>query len=117
MKTNKQGRLNNYLKHYCREHSEVTLHFRPFIFNGIPMLLIRLHGDFSINVSQEGGGDGEGKITSRRIHISKFRFHRMEASGAKRIYFEFHDHTFIGEFSTDNVSFGCKGVMYLVDFP
>ena len=33
----------------------------------------------------------------------------MEASGAKRIYFEFHDPTFIGEFSTANISFGCKG--------
>ena len=41
----------------------------------------------------------------------------METSGAKRMYFEFHDHTFIGEFSTANVSFGCKGVMYLYDFP
>ena len=27
--------------------SEVTLHFRPLIFNGIPMLLIRLHVFFS----------------------------------------------------------------------
>ena len=33
----------------------------------------------------------------------------MEASGAKCMYFEFHDHTFIGEFSTANISFGCKG--------
>ena len=33
----------------------------------------------------------------------------MEASSAKRKYFEFHDHTFIGEFATANVSFGCKG--------
>ena len=41
----------------------------------------------------------------------------MEASGAKRMYFEFHDHTFIGEFSTANLSFGCKGVMDLVEFP
>ena len=55
---------------------------------------------------QEGGGG-----------MSRFRFHRMEASSAKRMFFEFHDHTFIGEFSTANVSFGCKGVMYLVDLP
>ena len=41
----------------------------------------------------------------------------MEASGAKRMYFEFHNYTFIGELSTANVSFGCKGLMYLVDFP
>lgn len=40
----------------------------------------------------------------------------MEASGAKRMYFEFHDHTFIGDFSTANLSFGCKGVMEHVDF-
>ena len=40
----------------------------------------------------------------------------MEASGAKRMYFEFHDPTFIGEFSTANISFDCKGVMDLVDF-
>ena len=38
---------------YCRERREVTFNFRPFIFNGIPMLLICLHGDFSINVSQD----------------------------------------------------------------
>ena len=42
--------------------------------------------------------------TDTDIHIN-----RMEASGAKRMYFEFHEHTFIGEFSKANVSFGCKG--------
>ena len=57
------------------------------------------------------------KKTPRRIHISRFRFDRMEANGAKGMYFKFHDHTFIGEFSTVNVSFGCKGLMYLYDFP
>ena len=71
------------------------------------MLLIRLTWGF-LQTLQEGGGG---------IHKSRFQFHRMEASSAKRMYFEFHDHTFIGEFSTANVSFGCKGVMYLVDFP
>ena len=60
--------------------------------------------------------DGKGKSTPRRIHIFKFRFHRMKASGAKCMCFKFHDHTFIGEFSMANV-FGCKGVMYIVDFP
>ena len=60
---------------------------------------------------------GEGKSTPRRIHISKFLFDRMEANSAKCMYFKFYDHTFIGEFSTANLSFGCKGVMYLVDFP
>ena len=41
----------------------------------------------------------------------------MEANSTKCMSFKFHDHTFIGEFSTANLSFGCKGVMYLVDFP
>merc|ERR1739842_115854 len=98
------------------KRSEVTLHFRPFTFNGILMLLIRLHGEFSRSFRRRRRG-WEGKITSKRIHISRFRFHRMEASSAKCMYFEFHDYTFIGEFSTANVSFGCKGVMDLVDFP
>ena len=62
-------------------------------------------------------GGGEGKSTFRSLHVSRFRFHRLEASNAKRMHFEFHDHTFIGDFSTANVSFGCKGVMDLVDFP
>ena len=44
-------------------------------------------------------------------------FRRMEASSAKQMYFEFHEHTFIGEFSTAIVSFDCKGVMYLVASP
>ena len=62
------------------------------------------------------GGGWDGKTTSRRIQISRFRFHRMEASSDKRIHFIFRYHTFIGEFSAANVSFGCKGLMYLVDF-
>ena len=33
----------------------------------------------------------------------------MEASSAKHMYFKFHDHTVIAEFSTANISFGCKG--------
>ena len=101
---------------YCHERSEVTLHFRPFTFNGILMLLIRLHGEFSRPFRRWWRRGWEGKITSRRIHISRFRFHRMEASSAKCMYFEFHDHTFIAEFSTANLSFGCKGVMDHVDF-
>merc|ERR1739842_241032 len=70
-------------------------------------------GFFSINFRR----GWEGKSTPRQIHIFKFRYHRMEANSAKCIYFKFHDHTFIGEFSMANLSFGCKGVMYLVDFP
>ena len=30
----------------------------------------------------------------------------MEASSTKHMYFEFNDHTFIGEFSTANIDFG-----------
>ena len=41
----------------------------------------------------------------------------MEASSAKCMYFEFHDHTYIGKISTVNVSFGCKGAMDLVNSP
>ena len=40
----------------------------------------------------------------------------MEANSAKLMYFKFHDFIFIGEFSTANLSFGCKGVMDHVDF-
>ena len=40
------GQTNQFL--YCRKHSEVIFNFRPFIFNGIPMFLIRLYGDFSV---------------------------------------------------------------------
>ena len=36
--------------------SKVTLYFRPFIFNCIPMLLIRLHGDFFRTVRRVGRG-------------------------------------------------------------
>ena len=45
--------FTNYHLSYCREHSEVTLHFTPFFFNGIPMFLIRLTWGFLL---QEGGG-------------------------------------------------------------
>ena len=34
-----------YIKSDSCECSEVTFYLRPFIFYGIPMLLIRLHGD------------------------------------------------------------------------
>merc|ERR1712055_397929 len=95
------------LTDFCRERSEVTLHFRPFTFNCILMLLIRLHGEFSRPFRRRRRG-WEGKITSRRIFISRFRFHRMEASSAKRMYFECHDHAFIAEFYTANVSLAVK---------
>ena len=98
-------------KYICRERSEVTLYIRPFIFNGIPMLLILLHGDLSRPYRRVGMGWGG----SEKQLLDGF--HRMEASSAKQMYFEFHDHTFIGEFSTAIVSFDCKGVMYLVDSP
>ena len=42
---------------YCRERSEVTFNFRPFIFNGIPMFLIRLTWDI-LQFLQEGGVGG-----------------------------------------------------------
>merc|ERR1712055_908660 len=47
-----------YIYIYCRERSEVTLHFRPFIFNGILILLIRLHGYF-FHKFQEGGRENQ----------------------------------------------------------
>ena len=53
-----------------------------------------------------GGGGWEWKTPPRRIYISRFWFHRMEASNAKRMYFEFHDHTYNGDFSTANINFG-----------
>ena len=43
---------------YCRERSEVTLHFGPLIFKGILMLLTRLHGDF-FHKFQEGGRENQ----------------------------------------------------------
>ena len=48
-------------------------------------------GIFSINFRRWRGG--EGKSTPRRIHIFKFRFHRMEANSAKYMYFKFRYHT------------------------
>ena len=49
---------------------------------------------------------GSEKTPPKWIHISRLQLHRMEASCAKRMYFEFHDHTYNGEFSTANVNFG-----------
>ena len=98
---------------HCHECSELALYLRPFIFNGIPMLFIRLTWDFSRPYRRVGMG-WEGKTTSKRLHVFRFQFHRMEASNAKCMYFKFHDRTFIGEFSTANFSFGCIGLMYLV---
>ena len=59
---------------------------------------------------------GEVKSTPRWIHIFKILCHRMEANSAKCMYFKFHDHTFISEISTANVSFGYKGLLDLHDF-
>ena len=49
--------FTNYQLAYCRESSEVILHFRPFFFNGIPMLLISLTWGF-LQTLQEGVGWG-----------------------------------------------------------
>ena len=40
----------------------MILYFRPLIFNGIPKLLIRLHGDFYRTVSKENGVVGSEKL-------------------------------------------------------
>ena len=86
----------------------MTLHFRLFMFKGIPMLVIRLHVDFFRTVRRVGGGGMGVKKTPRRIHISRLRIHRMEDSSAKHIYFEFHDHIYTGIFFMTNVSLGLK---------
>ena len=47
------SRSTHSILYFCRERSEVTFNFRPFIFNGILMFLIRLHGDFFHKCQEE----------------------------------------------------------------
>ena len=92
----------------------MTLHFRPFIFNGIPFLLIRLTWGF-LQTLQEGDGSEKQLLDGYMYPDSDLTEWKLVVTNV--CILNFRDQAFIGEFSTDNVSFGCKGAMYLVDFP
>ena len=60
--------LDRYRGTYCRERSEVTLHSRLFIFNGIPMFLIWLTWEF---LQSGGGGVGrENQLLDGYIYVN-----------------------------------------------
>merc|ERR1712055_600617 len=59
-----------YIYIYCRERSEVTLHFRPFIFIGILILLIRLHVFFHKFQEGLGGAGRENQLLDGYIYLN-----------------------------------------------
>ena len=77
---------------FCRERSEVTFNFRPFIFNGIPMFLIRLYGDFSVR-RRVGVKNNFQTDTDIQIPISQNRSNCRERS---EVTFNFRPFIFNG---------------------
>merc|ERR1712008_119506 len=85
----------------------------PLIYYGIPMHLIRLHGDILRTYRRRGSrlhGDilrtyrrrGSNELLLDGNNYQDSNYKKMEVSHVKRVYFEFYDHTYTGDFSPKN---------------